>query len=568
MKYLVLIILFTIPFGLRAQTAPNYDSLIYIKNKDYKLKWLNNRLINFSESNPELATQYCDTLIRLAILYKNEKALTDAYLRKADALYYKNNLVLSATYYTKGLDYLVQQTPNANKKIGENYAYLAYTYLKLEQLNKALDASKEAVSYIKKANDSTVLADNYSILGDTYFKMGDYKNAAIYYSKTLEIDKKLGDSLDIAVSLKNFGMLNIKNSNYNEGLNQINESLQILKKLNNQEKYCITLNTAGLAFLETKNYTKAKFYLEKSYKLSVELDNNELIATRLLNLAILMRHQGDFKTAKKYLIRSINKTNNYRQKVILNKELADNYVHEKKYKKAIEHYLISIKIAKKHHLNPNLLNAYNSLSDTYYKKNDFKNALFYNKKYNEISSDIFTISSKETLSSLNILYETEKNETEIKELLFKNTIKEQENDKLKLQRATIFAILLALSFMFLFIFTSRIKKQKEAIAVKEIKINNQLNEIKILRAKIASNLKLEPTTKTETISLKNINDISQTPLSKREHEILQLIAQGYSNSDIAEKIFVSINTIKFHLKNIYTKLDVNNRIQASRILNS
>ena len=50
-------------------------------------------------------------------------------------------------------------------------------------------------------------------------------------------------------------------------------------------------------------------------------------------------------------------------------------------------------------------------------------------------------------------------------------------------------------------------------------------------------------------------------LSKRELEVLWLICEGKSNAEIAEKIFVSINTVKYHVKNIFVKLDVQNRKQ-------
>jgi len=51
-------------------------------------------------------------------------------------------------------------------------------------------------------------------------------------------------------------------------------------------------------------------------------------------------------------------------------------------------------------------------------------------------------------------------------------------------------------------------------------------------------------------------------LSKREKEILQLSAQGNNNKQIATKLFIDINTVKFHKRNIYSKLEVNNIIEA------
>jgi DNA-binding NarL/FixJ family response regulator len=53
-------------------------------------------------------------------------------------------------------------------------------------------------------------------------------------------------------------------------------------------------------------------------------------------------------------------------------------------------------------------------------------------------------------------------------------------------------------------------------------------------------------------------------LTKREVEILQLVAEGYSNSQLVRMLWVTEQTVKFHLSNVYRKLEVSNRTEASR----
>jgi DNA-binding NarL/FixJ family response regulator len=54
-------------------------------------------------------------------------------------------------------------------------------------------------------------------------------------------------------------------------------------------------------------------------------------------------------------------------------------------------------------------------------------------------------------------------------------------------------------------------------------------------------------------------------LSEREAEVLGLVAQGMTNTQIAQRLTVSDNTVKFHLQNIYQKLGVANRTEAAGI---
>ena len=55
---------------------------------------------------------------------------------------------------------------------------------------------------------------------------------------------------------------------------------------------------------------------------------------------------------------------------------------------------------------------------------------------------------------------------------------------------------------------------------------------------------------------------AESPLTKREEEILQLIADGYSTVEVAAKLFISGKTVKNHLASIYDKLDARDRTQA------
>jgi len=80
---------------------------------------------------------------------------------------------------------------------------------------------------------------------------------------------------------------------------------------------------------------------------------------------------------------------------------------------------------------------------------------------------------------------------------------------------------------------------------------------------------LQLTRKKKSISAARAGDfrvteeiLKQRGISKREYEVLELMAQGNSNQEIADKLFVSLNTVKTHSSNLFVKLEAKRRTQA------
>lgn len=58
-------------------------------------------------------------------------------------------------------------------------------------------------------------------------------------------------------------------------------------------------------------------------------------------------------------------------------------------------------------------------------------------------------------------------------------------------------------------------------------------------------------------------EVSNTVLSPREHQVLALVAKGHPNKEIAYQLSISPKTVQFHLKSIFTKLEVGSRTEAA-----
>jgi DNA-binding NarL/FixJ family response regulator len=66
----------------------------------------------------------------------------------------------------------------------------------------------------------------------------------------------------------------------------------------------------------------------------------------------------------------------------------------------------------------------------------------------------------------------------------------------------------------------------------------------------------------EAFAIKQKTNAYFQELSRREQEILEELSKGYRYKEIADKLFVSVETVRTHIRNIYEKLQVNSRVEA------
>lgn len=181
---------------------------------------------------------------------------------------------------------------------------------------------------------------------------------------------------------------------------------------------------------------------------------------------------------------------------------------------------------------------YEIMKDAFQKNNDFKNAFLVQQKFDSITK----------------FYRTNENSGKI-EVLEQNLNKEKQELLLKNEKYQKYLLFGCIAFLFVVLyFTVRLyrsNKDRRLLAEREnIRIYSDIERLtKALDEK-----------GTEKI------DFSKFNLSSRQLEILGLIKIGLTNKKIAEKLFISENTVKYHLKAIYEILNVENRTVLSKII--
>jgi len=91
--------------------------------------------------------------------------------------------------------------------------------------------------------------------------------------------------------------------------------------------------------------------------------------------------------------------------------------------------------------------------------------------------------------------------------------------------------------------------------------------VKVIRSvyegkKIVSPFLVNLATESDTMDAEPVDPITLTP---REKGILKAIIEGQSNKEISETLFISVETVKSHIKSIYQKLQVRNRVEAALV---
>jgi len=86
---------------------------------------------------------------------------------------------------------------------------------------------------------------------------------------------------------------------------------------------------------------------------------------------------------------------------------------------------------------------------------------------------------------------------------------------------------------------------------------------KLTRPKVKMEVKEKIVYRDQTLPFElNRQLVDELGISSREMEVLALMAAGFSNQEIADRLFVSANTVKTHLSRLFEKLDVGKRVQA------
>jgi len=398
----------------------------------------------------------------------------------------------------------------AHIAVSASYSYLA-------DYNSAVENSFKALGYAEPLQDTISMIDAYNNLGIDFMYQEDYQASRKYFKEVESLSMRYGDSLRWGHALNNLGLVvGYGGGNSDEEMQYYELAKPIFLAIGEREGYANVLLNIGTIYTERQEYILANRYYEEALGTFRELNYATAVEQTLQSMSENLLEQGNANQA----LASANE---------------------------------ALEVALQNSIIQDLPFIYELITKIYISKSDYRQAYEYQRKHYAIQDSIFNSEKSLQIHELKTRYETEQKQHQIELLTTQYELSKLNLLKKKREQY---------AFIFVIIFLVVIGGLVGYVIITRARLNQQLlsQEIDNLRLKI--NSFVEGSAQDLDIKMEEVNEKLITPLSEREFEILMLAISDQSNGAIADKLFVSVNTVKFHLKNVYEKLGVSNRKEA------
>ena len=341
------------------------------------------------------------------------------------------------------------------------YEGLGIIYRFQGDYQKALEYELKALKIASELKDSTRIAGLYNNLGMVYFNMNEYKKAMNSFSKALAIAEKL------KVYYPDVEMLDIGNihkipRDYTKALQYLRQALDIYRQSGDKQRIAECNYVIGDIYLLKDSVTLARKYFFDALDIFSSLKYLYGMDECYTKIGKTYKKTQNYPEAMSYYQKALKIATTQKARQIQSyilAEMSDVYLNRKNYIKAKEYAMKSLKLAEKNHFINIKNSVYKILAESYEKLGDYKNSLFYLKKYNESKDSILSREKYITLLETETRYQNLKKDMELSLLQKEKDVfreKAKKNRILNITTGIISALLLVLLLLGYFYF-----KQKE-----------------------------------------------------------------------------------------------------------
>lgn len=444
------------------------------------------------------------------------------------------------------LEVVLPQTNDESKvlllnKLAELYWLVDPDYT-IKYASEALQLSK---NYENQAQEGLALIN----LCQGYLFNDLYDKALEYGLRSLEIREELGDPYDIAFSLRTLGWLYYDIQHYDKALEYHRKVLALHQELKDPEREAYSYNSIGLIQSQKGAYNLALSLFKKSLHLKKPFGNQYRISETLKNMGICYAALQSYDSAVEVFNRSLAISNqikdDYNKAEILN-QLAGIYLHQGEYQVSLNSFEQARQILVSLKDNKELTAANNEIASDYYQKlGDFEKSLFYHQQYDKVSQEIISGDESQKLTEMQILYEAERRENEIKLLEQQRLLAQQRNQGLII----VMILLIIIGALIVGRLRSSIRKRKIIYEQNQQLANERLKNEELHSSKLEDKLEFRR---------KELTNLAL--LITQRNEIYENLSKSMKNLDFIDREDAN-NKINGFLKDYASKLNANGDLQ-------
>jgi len=458
----------------------------------------------------------------------------------------------SLIYFAKQQDEKLQLLLS-DSLLGKFREDLGVLFYKRSDFNIAKDYFIKSEESYRKANlplQANQMLANRAVINDV---TGDYKEAITIYIKVVDYFKQQNDSTSWASALGNIGAVYEEMGMADKAIYYDKLSLAINLDMGDTLRAATKYNNIGVAFSELKmNPDSAVYYYTKAYKIYENKGHALYSALVGSNLGMQYVMLNNFTLAKKYLEKAepvFDSLGNLEGKATTQRYYGEFYLAQGNKRKAVDYFENAMDIFKEIDSKKSLMETGTLLSNVFVELEKYSEAIKMIQYANALKDSLMNVDKTRVIADMESKYQLNKKNNTIEILRLKEALTRKQI------RAQLAFIGLLIIVFILLVLTYYFNVQKNKLKEEESRHELQNYILRIDKLQIAVDEKDNGPKSTE-------EKLKQFELTNREIEVLIFIAQGYKNSEISEKLFVSQNTIKAHIKHIYIKLDVRNRVEA------
>lgn len=344
-------------------------------------------------------------------------------------------LIIAEGYFESNPDEAenyINEALNLSGKIGykegivkSNYN-LGKIYFLQKDFVEALKYYDEALNNLEDSTKSSFYAPIISSISEIYLISGIYDKAFESYMSLLNYYRSINDKKGEAYTLSYIGDTYVDLQSGQNALKYLNEALAIAVEINDEERISFVLNSIGGVYVDIYNDNlKAEEYYEKALELSEKINYVLGIAKAYHNLGLVHYNRKELDEALEYHKKSLDIVikSGINEGLVYNyNSLAKIYLELDKVDSAVEYFYKSLEVAKKEQITLMISENYKGLSDSYKRKNNFKEAYNFLELFNETKEKLVNEKIKQGIAELEIQYDLKRKESENQILKSSNII--------------------------------------------------------------------------------------------------------------------------------------------------